>query len=85
MASNIRKCDVCKIIFRINEKSLAPNNYNKIILPIPWSLRNIIKRVKENEAHGHRGRVDVDLYDVCADCVIAICEAMLARKELDNG
>ena len=83
MASDIRRCDICSTVFKVREMSFAPHNYNKIELPIPQSLRTIIERVKNSNARGHRGHVDVDLYDVCADCAIAICEAMQARRDLE--
>ena len=85
MTSNIRKCDVCGTVFEINERSHAPHNYNKIELPIPGSLKSIIERVMTSNARGYRSHVNVDLYDVCADCITAICEAMLVRRELEDG
>ena len=77
MASNILKCDVCTVVFEIVDTGY--HQYNPLKLPIPRLLKSIIEHAVSDKV---RQRVHTIECDVCADCLIAICEAMLARKEL---
>ena len=82
MARNIRKCDVCATVFEVRDKGYhVLSQYNPLELPIPQSLESTIERVVENKV---RQRVRTIECDICADCLIAICEAMLARRELQG-
>ncbi len=80
MASNVRECDICGGVFKVAH--ISGRKYNLIELPSPQKLERIAKCALDSNI---RGYVEIRVCDVCTDCIIAICEAMLARRELEDG
>ena len=77
MASDVRRCDICGDVFEIILTSAQ--KYNQLKLPSLTSL----KRIAEYALHSDtRERVWTDDYDVCANCLLAICKAIFMRMEL---
>ena len=80
MASNVRKCDVCGSVFEISHAGGC--SYNRLALPSPRSLRECITEYASG--NDIRKGVWTRDYDICVSCLVAICEAMLARKGLEG-
>lgn len=78
MTNDVRRCDVCGTVFNI---AIGYWKYNQTKLPAIHILHDIITQLNSNA----REYIHTWNCDVCADCLIAIYKAMLARKELDNG
>ena len=72
MASDVRECDVCRTVFKIDE-----SYYYTLTLPDLEHLDGVIENMKDQVAKKDvRAYVGSHQYDLCNHCILHLCEVL---------